>query len=78
MTIEEAVALMIGVKKDVIRNLGKTPMGFRVEIEGQQLGMGAPMPVVSDALLRVGRHAWLINWKSPKDFKAFQLTVPGT
>jgi len=77
-TVEQGVAQLIGAKPDQIRALGKTAMGFRVEIEGVQMGLKMPMPAIENALLRVGRHVWKVSWINEKDFTSQQLTVVGT
>jgi hypothetical protein len=77
MQVQDAVAVLIGCKAEDVKGMSKTADETRLEVEGVKMGLKQEMPITDSALLRVGRHLWLVNWTGT-DGKAEQLTTPGT
>lgn len=72
-TVLQAVALAVDISTEEVKLL--VGDGGRFSWDGLLLGYNDPVPPTPvPALVRTGRHLWLIDWQSETDYEAIRLT----
>ena len=78
----DVVCMALGVSEEEARDLA-CPEGpenttmYRVEWDGTPMRWADPVaPTPVPALLRLGRHIWLVDWQSELEHSSMLLTEP--